>query len=70
MASEAANGLLVLITHGLVTFDDSGNLVVPVYYFGRYDSKSRQVDEIMFNSKYYQPVFAAEMIDVSLRLDQ
>lgn len=60
MASEAANGLLVSNhSYGLATFDYSGNLLVPVYYFGRYDLKSRQVDDIMFNSKYYQPVFSA-----------
>lgn len=60
MTTEASKGLLVSNhSYGLSTFNDNGDLIVPLYYFGRYDSKSRDVDNLMFNAKYYQPVFAA-----------
>ena len=60
MANAASNGLLVSNhSYGIVVVNDDGELVVPEYSFGKYENKSRSVDNIVYLSEYYQPVFAA-----------
>lgn len=60
MAAQAAQGLLVSNhSYGMVVLNDSGNLSVPLYYFGAYLSGSAEIDNIMYNAPYYQAVWAA-----------
>ncbi|WMI69640.1 S8 family serine peptidase [Mangrovimonas sp. YM274] len=60
MASEAASGMLLSNhSYGLNVFNDDDELVIPVYWFGKYDNKSKALDELLYEAPYYLPVLAA-----------
>ena len=59
-AAAAANGMLLSNhSYGLAVRDQSGNPVLPAYYFGGYTSYARDWDLIMYNAPYYLMVAAA-----------
>ncbi|OMP31601.1 S8 family serine peptidase [Mangrovimonas sp. DI 80] len=60
MASEAASGMILSNhSYGTSVFNDDGELSVPVYWFGKYDNNSRQMDDLLYNAPHYLPVIAA-----------
>lgn len=60
MAQRASLGLLVSNhSYGIGVFDNSNNLVVPLYFFGKYNERAKDLDELLYAAPYYQPVIAA-----------
>ncbi|WP_312341027.1 S8 family serine peptidase [Chryseobacterium binzhouense] len=53
MLSEASSGLLV--SNHSYALGQLGSM----WYYGAYDSRARQIDQICFNNPFYLPVFAA-----------
>ncbi len=60
MAQEAAQGLLLSNhSYGINPFDSNGQLLIDVFWFGKYEAGSKKWDEIMYNAPYYLAVDAA-----------
>ncbi|MCH2223134.1 MAG: S8 family serine peptidase [Crocinitomicaceae bacterium] len=58
--NAAAAGMLVSNhSYGYRVRDNSGNVLLPAYYFGGYISDSRDWDQLMSNAPYYLMVVAA-----------
>ncbi|SEC39811.1 Por secretion system C-terminal sorting domain-containing protein [Tenacibaculum sp. MAR_2009_124] len=59
--SEASSGMLISNhSYGLYFRDpETGQVVLPQYYFGAYVTESRQWDQLMFNAPYYLMVRSA-----------
>ncbi len=60
MAQEAAQGLLLSNhSYGINPFDSSGQLIIDVLWFGKYEAGTKKWDEIMYNAPYYLAIDAA-----------
>ncbi|CAL2091446.1 conserved protein of unknown function precursor containing a T9SS type A C-terminal secretion signal. Putative S8 family peptidase [Tenacibaculum sp. 190524A02b] len=58
--TAASNGMLVSNhSYGFRVRDNSGQVIIPQYYFGGYIDESRDWDQIMFNAPQYLMVVAA-----------
>jgi len=60
MSTEAANGLLVSNhSYGSLPIDSNGDVAYGSYGFGKYDSRSRGLDDLTYLAEYYLPVISA-----------
>lgn len=60
MSTEAANGLLVSNhSYGSLPIDSNGDVTYGSYGFGKYDSRSRGLDDLTYLAEYYLPVISA-----------
>ena len=60
MSTEAANGLLVSNhSYGSLPIDSNGNVTYGSYGFGKYDGRSRGLDDLTYLAEYYLPVISA-----------